>query len=315
MMKFVITPRGANVWADGKAFTIPSSHPRWAVLNLGFKLKNEPLVSWLLGEAERHLVDAAAIDPRFRVTSGWLAWDNDIHSMTPQFLPTVWVPVVNQWVSGDYDLGLLARFLERSSPSQWELVSMVVNTDFVLNWAGDFRADAEKQPDGTFRLGQGSPYWFNPGSLSAPAGYVIGVPVTEVTPRPVFEGQGPVLDSLAGSASYRTEAWTGKIWKELPEASSFIAALDAAQSAVPDYAKVRLLAKANGVEAVLWAERNPAKGFQVTLQEGIAPKLGKETLLATTYVLPEAQAITRHLEIPGIARIKRDGAVLVELTN
>lgn len=316
MMKFVITPRGANVWVDGKAFTIPSSHPRWAILSLGFKLKNEPLVSWVLEESERELAAAAACDPRFRVTNGWLAWDNNVESMTPQLLPTAWLTAVQSWVTAEHDLVLLSRFLERSTASQWELAAIAVGTDLVLNWDGHFKANAEKQADGTYRLGKGGPHWIDPSSLSAPAGYVLGTPLCAIDDTSAsLASKGRVLDSTAGVRSFRAEAWTGKVWKELFVEDKFILALDNAQTEAPNHAKVRLLAANAHTEAVIWAEQSPLKGFLVTLQEGVAPRLGKEQLIATTYSLPEAQAIARHLDLPGVVRIKRDEAILVELTN
>lgn len=307
-MKFVITPQGANIWADGKAFTVPSSHPRWKILSLAFKDKNEALVAWVLNDSVKALSTIAAeADERFQLDGSWLSWRNSDDEL-PELLPPSWKAAVDSWIAAGYDLVLLAKFLSRTTPTQREFAALAVNNALTLDWEGNFLVRGEALPSGAMRLGRGSLTWVDPSSLSAPRGYVEGVSV-----RPIGDANqeltapGRVFDrSLTGT--FVLESWTGKVWVTNYTGSSLIQALDLMDDARTKASKVRVRATINGVTATAWAVTNPDFGFQVTHQ----PDHKAEVLLATVYLLPDAQAIARHIHTPGQLRIKRNGEVVAE---
>jgi hypothetical protein len=110
------------------------------------------------------------------------------------------------------------------------------------------------------------------------------------------------------AATFLLESWTGKQWVEAYSGDSLIQALDQLDAEQQNASKVRVRATLDGVTATAWAATNPAFGFQVTHQ----PEGKAEVALATVYILPDAQAIARHIRTPGQLRIKRNGEVVAE---
>lgn len=308
-MKFVITPQGANIWADGKVFTVPSSHPRWPILSLAFKDKNEALVAWVLNDSVKALgLVAAESDERFVPEGSWLSWQPS-DSELPAMVPTSWKPAVDSWVTAGYDLVPLARFLARSTPAQWELATLVVGTSPVFDYDGNLLVAGTPHEGEVCRLGRGAEMWADPSTLAAPRGYVEAVSSgTPVLSDKILRGHGRIF-SRATAAEFALEKWTGKMWQTEYRGPSLIQALDQVDTVKETASKTRVRATLpNGVTLTVWAELNADYGFQVTHQ----PEGKSEVVLANVFILPDAQAIARHIQAPGHLRIKRNGTVLAE---
>lgn len=307
-MKFVITPQGANIWADGKAFTVPSSHPRWAILSLAFKDKNEALVTWVLNDSVKTLgATAAESDARFTPEGSWLNWQASDDEL-PELLPASWKAAVDSWVASGYDLVPMACFMARTTAAQRELAVLAMGHLPVFDWLGNIQVKAEPLPNGHLRLGRGSVTWIDPTTLTAPRGYVEGcVAVNAPSESDALVAPGRVFDKRA-VASFALESWTGKQWVVAYSGDSLIQALDQLDAEQQKASKVRVRATIDGFTATAWAATNPKFGFQVTHQ----PEGKEEVALATVYILPDAQAIARHIRAPGQLRIKRNGEVVAE---
>lgn len=307
-MKFVITPQGANIWADGKVFTVPSSHPRWAILSLAFKDKNEALAAWVLNDSVKTLGAAATeSDARFTPEGSWLNWQASDDEL-PELLPASWKAAVDSWVAAGYDLVPLARFMARTTAAQRELAGLAIGHPPVFDWLGNIQVKAEPLPNGHLRLGRGSVTWIDPTTLTAPRGYVEGcAAVNAPSETHSLVAPGRVFDKRA-AATFALESWTGKQWVVAYSGDSLIQALDQLDAEQQKASKVRVRATLDGVTATAWAATNPQFGFQVTHQ----PEGKAEVALATVYILPDAQAIARHIRAPGQLRIKRNGEVVAE---
>lgn len=311
-MKYVITPQGANIWANGKVFTVPSSHPRWNTLKLAFKDKNETLVSWVLGESESNLAaSAAAADPRLVPFGSWLAWQASPDDL-PTLLPASWRVPVEAWVTETYCLIPFSRMLAQCTPAQWEYLALVVGTQLTLDDRGNVLVRGSKLSDSSeFRLGMGEGIWINPATLSAPRGYVQAAPAAgALGVKNLFTSPGRVFNR-AHLVGCKVEGWTGKVWQVNGEELSFIEALDSLDAVNERYSKTRLVCDFDGQDITVTTRHNPDQGFKVIhVPEGTTT----EVLIAALDSLPDAQAIARHLRSPGRLFINRNGKTLVDRT-
>lgn len=311
-MKFVVTALGANIWADGKVFTVPSSHPRWQILSLAFKDKNEALVAWVLNDAVKSMTSAAAeADARFVPEGNWLSWQAS-EAVLPVTLPAPWKAAAEAWVAAGYDLGPLARFLGRTEPAQWELAALAVGSAPVFDLYGNLLVSAQATAEGMARVGRGGLTWIEADSLSAPRGYVEGrIRAQGPTEDQALLGPGRWFDRRL-PADFHLEVWTGKQWDDLYAGKSLIQAIDQVEKAKETASKVRVRALLDGLSMTILAATNPDMGFQVSHQ---AEGSKTEVILATVFQLSDAQAIMRHVSAPGHLRIRRNKGVLVERMN